>query len=88
MRRSDDRNPLERRDIVRWQVLVMNSGGRRTFALRHRTANTFFYQPRGENAVGISAVTFRLGSDGRTATMNVEFLAAQGLGTSKRTHPP
>ena len=54
------------------------------FALRHWNASTFSYQPRGENAVGISAVRFRLGTDGRPAAMNVEFLDAQGLGTFTR----
>ena len=54
-----------------------------TFALRHWNGGTFSYRPRGENAVGVSAVTFRLGR-GRHAAMNVEFLDAQGLGTFKR----
>jgi CubicO group peptidase (beta-lactamase class C family) len=55
-----------------------------TFALRHWDGSTFSYEPRGENAVGISAVTFRLGRDGRPAAMNVDFLDAQGLGTFNR----
>jgi CubicO group peptidase (beta-lactamase class C family) len=56
------------------------------FALRHWNANTFSYMPRGENAVGISAVTFRLGRDGRPAEMTVEFLDGQGLGTFNRNN--
>jgi len=65
--------------------LTMSLGPKHaTFALRHWNASTFSYQPRGENAVGISAVTFRLGRDGRPAAMNVEFLDTQGLGTFKR----
>ena len=55
-----------------------------SFALRHWDGGTFSYEPRGENAVGISAVTFRLGRDGRPAAMNVDFLDAQGLGTFNR----
>jgi CubicO group peptidase (beta-lactamase class C family) len=54
------------------------------FRLRHWNGGTFSYEPRGENAVGISAVTFRLGRDGDSAAMNVEFLDAQGLGTFRR----
>jgi CubicO group peptidase (beta-lactamase class C family) len=66
--------------------LTMSLGPKNaTFALRHWNASTFSYQPRGENAVGISAVTFRLGRDGRPAAMNVEFLDGQGLGTFKRS---
>ena len=57
-----------------------------TFALRHWSAGTFSYMPRGENAVGISAVTFRLGRDGRPAAMNVEFLDGQGLGMFNRSN--
>jgi hypothetical protein len=65
--------------------LTMSLGPKHaTFALRHWNASTFSYQPRGENAVGISAVTFRLGRNNRPAAMNVEFLDAQGLGTFKR----
>jgi CubicO group peptidase (beta-lactamase class C family) len=65
--------------------LTMSLGPKHaTFALRHWNASTFSYQPRGENAVGISAVTFRLGRNNRPAALNVEFLDAQGLGTFKR----
>src|SRR3954469_13777107 len=66
--------------------LTMSLGPKHaTFALRHWSAGTFSYQPRGENAVAISAVSFRLGRDGRPAAMNVESLDTQGLGTFKRT---
>lgn len=54
------------------------------FALRHWDGNTFSYRPRGENAVGISAVSFRFGRDGRPAAMNVEYLDANRLGTFTR----
>jgi CubicO group peptidase (beta-lactamase class C family) len=57
-----------------------------TFALRHWNGSTFSYQPQGENAVGISAVTFRLGRDGRPAAMKIEFLDGQGLGTFNRSN--
>ena len=53
------------------------------FALRHWSGNTFSYEPRGENAVGISAVTFRFGR-GHRPKMNVEYLDAEGLGTFVR----
>jgi CubicO group peptidase (beta-lactamase class C family) len=43
-----------------------------TFPLTHWDANTFSYLPTGENAVGISAVTFTVGTDGKATTMNIE----------------
>jgi hypothetical protein len=55
-----------------------------TFALRHWNGSTFSYEPRGENAVGISAVTFRVGRNRHPTTMTVEFLDAQGLGRFNR----
>jgi CubicO group peptidase (beta-lactamase class C family) len=57
-----------------------------TFPLRHWNGSTFSYQPQGENAVGISAVTFRLGRDGRPAAMKIEFLDGQGVGTFIRSN--
>ncbi len=44
------------------------------FALTHWDANVFSYFPTGENAAGISAITFTLGSGGRARGVNVEFL--------------
>jgi CubicO group peptidase (beta-lactamase class C family) len=65
--------------------LVMSIGPKNaSFVLRHWSANTYSFEPRGENAVGISAVTFRLGPAGGATTMNVEYLDEQGLGTFKR----
>jgi CubicO group peptidase (beta-lactamase class C family) len=65
--------------------LTMTLGPKRfRFALRHWDGNTFSYEPRGENAVGISAVSFRFGRGGRPAEMNVEFLDGHGLGTFTR----
>jgi CubicO group peptidase (beta-lactamase class C family) len=73
------------RITARGRRLTMSLGPKNaTFALRHWNGSTFSYEPRGENAVGISAVTFRLGRNRRPATMTVEFLDAQGLGTFNR----
>lgn len=44
------------------------------FALGHWNGNVFSYFPIGENATGISAVTFTLGSGGRASSVNVELL--------------
>ena len=52
--------------------------------LTHWDGDTFSYEPTGENAVGISAVTFTMGPDGQATTVLVEFLDANGLGTFTR----
>ncbi len=44
------------------------------FPLSHWDGNTFSYLPAGENAVGIAAVTFTVGADGKAGTMNIEHL--------------
>jgi CubicO group peptidase (beta-lactamase class C family) len=55
-----------------------------SFGLRHWSGNTYSFEPRGEIAVGISAVTFRPGPGGRAAAINVEYLDTEGLGTFRR----
>jgi hypothetical protein len=57
---------------------------RRAFALRHWSGTTFSYLPRGENATGISAVTFELGRARRAGAVRVENLDESGLGTFSR----
>jgi hypothetical protein len=59
------------------------------FALPHWDGNVFSYLPTGENASGISAVTFTL-SGGRASSVNVELLngnpvISPTLGTFTRT---
>jgi CubicO group peptidase (beta-lactamase class C family) len=50
------------------------------FALTHWDGNLFAYYPRGENAVGIAAVSF----DPAAQTMTVENLDTAGVGTFKK----
>jgi hypothetical protein len=57
---------------------------RQRFALRHWSGGTYSYEPRGENAVGISAVRFRGGSRRHARAVTVEHLDATGLGTFRR----
>jgi hypothetical protein len=54
------------------------------FALSRWNGDTFAYYPRGENAVGISAVTFVVGPARRATKMTVEHLNQNGLGTFVR----
>ena len=54
------------------------------FNLRHYNRDVFFYETTGENAVGLSGVTFTIGADGKAASVMVENLNAEGLGTFRR----
>lgn len=67
-------------------VLVMELGPHReAFPLSHWDANAFSYQERGENAVGVSAVTFTVPPGAKhAAKVTVENLNANGLGTFTR----
>jgi CubicO group peptidase (beta-lactamase class C family) len=65
--------------------LVMVLGPRHDeFPLAHWNGNTFSYVPTGENATGVSAVTFSQGSDGHVASFVVENLNDDQLGTFTR----
>ncbi len=55
-----------------------------TFELTHWDANTFSMFARGENAVGISSVTFSDSKSGETTKVLVENLNVNGLGTFTR----
>ncbi|OIJ65357.1 serine hydrolase [Streptomyces mangrovisoli] len=54
-----------------------------SFPLTHYTGDTFSYRTQGENAVGLSGVTFHLRS-GRATGVTVEHLDANKLGTFTR----
>ncbi|MFD0276418.1 serine hydrolase [Kitasatospora sp. NPDC127111] len=54
------------------------------FPLRHYAGDTFSFQTRGENAVGLSGVTFTVGADGRASTVVVEQFNHEGLGSFTR----
>ena len=66
-------------------ALAMIIGPRKeSFPLQHYDRDTFTYQTAGENAVGLSGVTFTIGSDGKATEMTVENLNIHGEGTFKR----
>ena len=63
----------------------MQQGPKKTpFLLKHYNRNVFFYETAGENAVGLTGVTFTIGADGKATTMTVENLNSEGLGTFTR----
>ncbi|WP_431683678.1 serine hydrolase [Kitasatospora sp. KL5] len=66
--------------------LVMSLGpDNLQFPLRHYDGDVFSFQTRGENAVGLSGVTFTVGPDGRASSVVVEQFNHDGLGTFTRS---
>jgi len=66
-------------------ALAMIIGPRnKSFPMQHYDRDTFTYQTEGENAVGLSGVTFTVGADGKATEMSVENLNIHGEGTFKR----
>jgi CubicO group peptidase (beta-lactamase class C family) len=62
--------------------LVMRLGPKpMQFTLQHYKGNTFSYQTTGENAVGLSGVTFTKGPSGTFTKVTVEHLNDNGRGT-------
>jgi hypothetical protein len=58
---------------------------REEFPLVRWTGNTFAFMPRGENALGVSSVTFTPGAvAGTIGSFTVEYLNAEKLGTFVR----
>ena len=65
--------------------LVMRLGPRPTaFPLHHYTGDVFSYRTQGENAVGLSGVTFARSGKQRAGTVTVENLDHTGLGRFTR----
>lgn len=65
--------------------LILTLGPKKTpFAMRHWNRDTFLYQPTGENAYGLSGVTFQVGTDGRASSVLIENLNIRGEGTFTR----
>lgn len=68
--------------VDRGESLVMVLGPKSMeFPLTHWSGSTYSYEPTGENAVGVSAVTFTPPVGGESPQVTVEFLDADGLGS-------
>ncbi|MEU8513934.1 serine hydrolase [Kitasatospora sp. NPDC048722] len=66
--------------------LVMTLGpDNQQFPLQHYNGDVFSYQSKGENAVGLTGLTFTIGADGRASTAVVEQFSHEGLGTFTRS---
>ncbi|MFD5462848.1 serine hydrolase [Kitasatospora sp. NPDC127059] len=65
--------------------LVMTVGpAKLQYPLQHFDGDVFSFLSKGENAVGLSGVTFSVGADGRAGKVVVEQLDVDGLGTFTR----
>ncbi|WP_344966634.1 serine hydrolase [Streptosporangium fragile] len=66
-------------------TLVMRLGPRgERFPLRHYDGDIFSYRTAGENAVGLSGVTFTVGPEGTATRVRLENLDPTGLGVFTR----
>jgi Domain of unknown function (DUF3471) len=65
--------------------LVLQLGPHKTpLPLQHYARDVFTYQPVGENAAGLSAVTFMVDAAGKTTSVMIENLNIHGGGTFTR----
>lgn len=80
---NDCYGPLE--IAVAGKTLLMRIGPKpQTFVLGHFNGDVFSYYPIGEEALGVSAVTFSGGDATASAAVTVELLNEHGLGTFTR----
>ena len=64
-------------------LAIVEGPEKRTFPLAHFDRDTFTYETEGENAVGVTGVTFTIGSNRTAASVVVENLNARGEGIFK-----
>lgn len=70
---------------MRADKLVLLQGAKpEAFSMQHYNRDVFLYQPTGENAYGLSAVTFTMDATGKAETMTIENLNIHGQGTFTR----
>jgi CubicO group peptidase (beta-lactamase class C family)/pimeloyl-ACP methyl ester carboxylesterase len=69
-------------------LAIVEGPQQRTFSMKHYQRDTFTYQTEGENAVGLSGITFTIGPDGKATQVLVENLNAHGEGIFKRESTP
>lgn len=66
------------------RLAIVEGPKSKTFSMKHYQRDTFTYETAGENAVGVSGITFTIGPDGTATQVVVENLDAHGEGTFKR----
>jgi CubicO group peptidase (beta-lactamase class C family) len=82
---NDYYGPLEVADEGEGRLAMSLGPEPQVLVLTHWDGDRFSYEPVGENAVGISEVSFEIGGDGRATSVTVEHLDAEGLGTFTRS---
>ncbi|WP_042389159.1 serine hydrolase [Streptacidiphilus melanogenes] len=82
--RNDFYGPATVSAAANGQLSLVLGPDRQTFPLTHYTGDTFSYRTRGENAVGLSGVTFHSGPTGTADSVVLENLNTTGLGTFTR----
>jgi CubicO group peptidase (beta-lactamase class C family) len=65
-------------------LAIVEGSHKLTLLLKHYDRDLFTYETEGENAVGVTGVTFTIGADGKATTVVVENLNLRGEGTFKR----
>src|SRR5438093_11391637 len=60
----------------------------KNFPMKHYDRDTFTYETEGENAVGVSGITFTIGPDGKQKQVLSENLNVRGEGSFKRESAP
>lgn len=72
--------------VVQDGALTMRQGPKKSaYPLIHYDRDTFYYDTAGENGVGLSGVTFTIGTEGKAMRVVVENLNQEGLGMFTRT---
>src|SRR5256884_1196774 len=69
-------------------LAIMQGPKNKTFPMKHYDRDTFTYETQGENAAGMSGITFTVGPDGKAAQVLVENLNVRGEGVFKRESAP
>jgi hypothetical protein len=65
-------------------LAIVEGPKNKTFPMKHYQRDTFTYRTEGENAVGVSGITFIIGPDGKATKVLVENLNAHREGIFKR----
>nr|WP_242578091.1 serine hydrolase [Chroococcus sp. FPU101] len=69
------------------KLILLQGAQKKAFPLQHYNRDVFTYQPEGENAFGLSAVTFTVGADGKGTNVIIENLNILEQGTFHRLLP-
>lgn len=69
------------------KLFLLQGPKKQAFPLQHYDRDGFTYQPEGENAFGLSGVTFTIGANGKAMNVTIENLDIEQQGTFQRDLP-